>query len=1026
MLTERWRIQLLGGFIARQGEQMVDRFRTRKGGEMLAALALHPHCTLPREELLLRLWPDEDPEAARNRLRVELAALRRQFQAPGQAAPPLIEADRFLVRLHPEAFLIDTAEFEQGLAQAGRASERPEQIRLLAQAVDLYRGDLLPGYDADWIAAERERLASLHQEALRRLIRRLAHERDFDQAIAYAQRALQADAWNEEAHFDLIRLFVAVGQPSAALRQYATLEQTLREQFDAKPTAAARNFIQQVRDRLGHGAALRVGVTADAPTLAPPTPVVPTVPIPSLPVELPVRLTRFFGREREQARVAALLQTNRLITLTGPGGNGKTRLIIETAALLQAQFAGGVRFVYLGNLLDIGQLPDALRQTLRLPAQGGIAPLNQVIAALSAAPSLLILDNFEHLVEQGASLVQTLLAAVPSLTLAVTSRRVLGIAGEQEFPLAPLATPTRETTPEALTTFASVRLFLDRAQAVRPDFQLTPRNAEAIATLCRYLEGIPLAIELAAARIRTMTPAQMSDRLVPRLELLVNPRADKDARHRSLRTAIAWSVQMLSPETRRFFARLAVFQGGWDAKEAAEVCLPRDEEDGSRSVLLEPARWSAFDLLERLVSESLLIAEERSGAMRFRMLETLREFAWEQLPPWEQERIQYTHALCLMKLVEEIAPRLNGPELGDLLKRLEEDHANLTAALTWCIEAPTADLSPSPTEIGLRIVGSLWRFWDMRGSTREDRQFTKQLLERAAPGLDPQVLARAYVTAAGLAKSESAYPQALAHQEQALLYFRQAGNLEGIGLTLSNIGTYYSEQGKLKEALRYYEAGLAILRELGITWRIATGLNNIGSLQTSMGDFEASQVNLQEALNLRKQIGDRGAIWSTLNNLGALAHYREEYAEAIKVHEEALMIARELEDRYATGISLVNLGENYLSLQDYTASSRCFTESLQLHRAVGSRFGQAHALEGFALHAVLTEIPERAGVLMGAAQALRHKMQSEKSSLEAELFDDAFLPVATDPRFLDGLKRGRSLPLEAAISLALQSKNESA
>ena len=480
MLTERWQIQLLGGLAARNGEQTIDRFRTRKGGEMLAVLALHPTRAFPREEMRELLWPEEEPAVGRNRLRVELTVLRQQFQSQNQALTSLIHTDRLTIRLHAEAFATDVAEFEQGLAQAGKATERTEQIVLLAQAVEFYHGDLLPGYDAEWIVTERERLAALHQEALRKLIRRLAHERDFDRAIGYAQRALQFDPWNEEAHFDLIRLFVGVGQPSAAIRQYETLEQTLREQFAAKPTAVAREFIQQVRDRLGHGIGARAGAVYNAPV--PSLPVTQPLPTPPNRDDLPVRLTRFFGREQEQQQLAALLTADRLVTVTGPGGNGKTRLTIETAATLRSRFSGGVRFVYLGNLLDIGQLPDALRQTLRLPAQAGLAALDQVIAALSSAPSLLILDNFEHLAEQGAALVQTLLETIPPLTIAVTSRRVLGIAGEREFPLPPLPIPTGEAAPEELNALAAVRLFLDRAQGVRPDFQLTPRNAPRLQT----------------------------------------------------------------------------------------------------------------------------------------------------------------------------------------------------------------------------------------------------------------------------------------------------------------------------------------------------------------------------------------------------------------------------------------------------------------------------------------------------------------------------------------------------------------
>lgn len=1021
MLTARWRIQLLGGLSARSGEQTVDRFRTRKGGEMLAALALHPNAALSREELLLLLWPDEEPETGRNRLRVELAALRRQFQTPGQTQASLVEADRLVVRLRSEAFTTDTAVFEQGVGQANKATERPEQIALLAQAVESYRGDLLPEFDAAWILAERERFASLHQEALRRLIRRLAQERDFDQAILYAQRAIQVDPWNEEAHFDLIRLFVAVGQPSAALRQYETLEQTLREQLASKPTAAVREFIQQVRERLGHGAGVRTTAAAEAARPIAATP--PPPPMPAHPVDLPVRLTRFFGREQERERLEALLQSQRLVTITGPGGNGKTRLTIETASTLQAQFAGGVRFLYLGNLLDASQLPDALRQTLRLPTRPGVAPLDQVIAALSAAPTLLILDNFEHLVPEGVAVAQTLLEAVPALTLTVTSRRVLGIAGEQEFPLAPLPIPDQTGESEVLTTFASVRLFLDRAQAVRPDFQLTPRNAEAIAALCRYLEGIPLALELAAARVRTLTPAQMTARLLPRLELLVNPRADKDARHRSLRTTIAWSVQMLSPEARRFFARLSVFQGGWDVESAACLCLTSEHAEplcSAPAATQESARWSAFDLLERLLSESLILAEEREGGMRFRMLETLREFAWEQLPPPEQEGMRRRHALYWMQFGEEIELKMNGPELRDWLNRLEEERANLTAALAWCLEASPSDQSPSPVEIGLRILGALWRFWDIRGSAAEGRDFTERLLECTGADIPPKVLARAHMTGGALATTESDYKRALEHSHESLRYWRQVGSREGIGTALGNLGKYYSDQGHLDEARRYYEEGLTIMRELGLEWRIATSLNNLGSLYRMTGDFDTAQSYLEEALALRQRSGDRRAIFSTLNNLAALAHHREDYARAVQGQEEALAIARELEDRFAMAVSLVNVGNTYLALKDYPSAHRRLAESLELHTVVGSRLGQAYALEGLASHAAMTALPERAGLLLGAAEALRETIQAAHPPREQEILETSFACVATDPVFRDARARGRKLSLEAAVALALE------
>ena len=1017
MDTEYWEIQMLGGLVARQGERTVDRFRTRKGAEMLAALALQPNGRLSREELLDRLWPDDEPEAGRNRLRVELAALRRQFQTGVESSAPLIEADRLTIRLIPQAFRTDTAEFERGLTQAARAEERTEQIRRLVQTVEVYRGDLLPEYDAVWIVAERERFATLHQETLRRLIRRLAQERDFERAIAFARRALQYDVWNEEAHFDLIRLLVAVGQPSAAIRQYEALEQILREHLGAQPTRTIERFIQQIRERLGHAVGARVAA-ADAPL--PVVPVPPLPPAPAAPAELPLRLTRFFGREREQEQVTALLAANRLVTITGPGGNGKTRLAIETAAALLSVFPGGVRFVSLGNMLEAGQLPDALRQSLRLPAQAGAAPLDQVIRALSVSRSLLILDNFEHLVEEGAVLVHTLLAAVPLLTLAVTSRRPLGIDGEREFPLAPLPSPAEETAAEAISAFASVRLFVDRAQAVRPDFHLSARNADSISALCRYLEGIPLAIEL-AARIRTLTPAQMSDRLVPRLDLLVDSHADKDARHRSLRATIAWSVRMLSPQARRFFARLAVFQGGCDAAAASFVCLSMEQVDGTVDDPAEAAGWSAFDLLERLLSESLLVAEEQHGEMRFSMLETVREFAWEQVPMEEREPLRYRHACSLLRLAEEAEGKLDGSEQSVRLWRLEQERANLTAALTWCAETPTSPLSPSPVEIGLRLVGSLWRFWEMRGSVREGRQFAERLLQCSKPEADPTMLARAFNAAGILAKNESDYPTALAHFEQALTLRRRTGNREGVCTLLSNLGILHSERGDTASSARCYEESLSLARELAIPRRIAATLNNLGALRAGQGEIDAAQIAFEEALELRKKIGDRRAIFSTLINLAAVAHLKGEFEAAMRGQQEALEIARDLEDRFAIAIGSVNLGNSCLALRNFEAAHRSFTEGLQLHTAFGSRFGQAYALEGLAAHAAHIGSFTRAGLLKGASAALRQSLSAAQSPSEREQFEAAFLCCAADASFLKGLETGQSLSLDAAVSLALSS-----
>lgn len=681
-MDARWRICLLGGLRVEGGDRVLTRFRTQKAGVLLAYLAYHLQRPHLREQLIEMLWPESELGAGRNNLSKELYALRQALEPPGVPRGRVLTADRALVRLNPEVVTTDVAAFEAALNSAECSESPTERASHLAEAVEGYGGELLPGYYADWVLQEREWLAERYFRALSQLLADLETTGDLSRALEYARRGIRADPLREEAHRDLMRLFGAVSQPAAALRQYHELKRLLKQELDAEPSpktqALARKLTalaeggtpgDQIAEAVGGGELHSVATGLSSLPTNTEAGDVPTDLSRALPgpPRLPAWLTRFFGREAEVAHLRAMLvaEQRRLVTLTGSGGSGKTRLAVEVARGLVEAFQGAVWFVSLADLSDARLIGESVRDALRLPRSPSVEPLEQVAAALGRQPALLLLDNFEHLLAQGVALVRDLLERVETLTVLVTSRQRLDLAGERELAVLPLPIPRIAGSLEELIRCESVQIFIDRAQAVRSEFEVTPANARAVAELCRRLEGIPLAVELAAARAQVLTPAQMLAQIADRFDLLVSWERDVPARHRTLRTALDWSYQLLLPQLKQFFARLSVFRGGWTAKAAAAVCE-------------EP---KTLEYLEVLRECSLVVAEERAEEMRFQMLETLREYAREQLTPEEQAGLEQRHAAHYMALAEQAMPELHGPAQGRWLERLEQEHDNLRVAM---------------------------------------------------------------------------------------------------------------------------------------------------------------------------------------------------------------------------------------------------------------------------------------------------------------------------------------------------------
>jgi DNA-binding SARP family transcriptional activator len=555
-----WQIELLGWLRVVQTDRVITRFRTRKAEALLAYLAYHPHRSHPREQLIELLQPEGRPRAGLQRLSVELAGLRRQLEPPGVPPGAVLLTTRSAIQLNPAACVTDVARFEAALEAVNHAETPAERVKQLAAAARLYRGELLPGHFDAWILPERQRLAEAHLQALHELVGLLEEQGDLPGALQWARRAVTADPLEEESHQRLIRLLLESGQIEAAREQFEQAEHQLLQELGEGLAPEVRALIREAAPAKDRPSTARAGAGGKrrrpaSPGREPGTRAAggPAPPVTSLGIDagseggrpleptatpsdnLPLRFTRFFGREQEIERLCELLRGDvgyrvsgspaarvpgsepslsdsryptphtRLITLTGPGGSGKTRLSLQVAQELRGRFSGGAWFVSLRELTDPALIADQILLALRLPRVPQREALEQAAAFLSRAPSLLLLDNYEHLVEAGAQVVQQLLERVEHLTVLVTSRRRLGLEGEREFPVGPLPVPElgaggHASGYEALCAIPSVALFVDRAQAVRPDFQVTARNALAVAGLCRQLEGLPLAIELAAAR----------------------------------------------------------------------------------------------------------------------------------------------------------------------------------------------------------------------------------------------------------------------------------------------------------------------------------------------------------------------------------------------------------------------------------------------------------------------------------------------------------------------------------------------
>ena len=737
-------------------------------------------------------------------------------------------------------------------------------------------------------------------------------------------------------------------------------EAALQMQISALRKVLGRDALVTVTGR-GYRFALVVACIGAEPTAS------PTVPRHNLPQPL----TSFIGRETQISELKGLLGGTRLLTLAGSGGCGKTRLAMQMAADLTGAYPDGVWLVEFAALADPALVPQAVAQVLGLKEQAG-KHLTQTIAEhLASRHLLMVLDNAEHVLEACAQFSGAVLRGCAKLSVLVTSRERLGIVGELTYRVPSLSAPDPEqmATPEQISAYESARLFIERAQLQQPQFVVTVENAAALASICHRLDGIPLAIELAAARVRSMPVEEVSRRLDQRFELLTGGSRTALPRHRTLRSLIDWSYDLLSPAEQALLCRASIFAGGWTLEAADQVCVG-DRVDGK----------DLLDLLTSLADKSLVLAKEHRGATRYGLLETVRYYARDRLSEsGEETKLTRRHFDYVLALAEAADAKQLGEEQGAWIERLESEHDNLRAALAWCCTAGgnAAD--------GLRLASALGWFWRSRGHLGEGRRWISVSIDAAPSGQDSPTRADALRWAGLLAMDQADYSAAQVLQEEALAIYRRVGDRPGI----------------------------------------ARVLNNLGLVAIDQADHAAAQSLFEESMAMRRELGDQQGVSLVLSNLGLVAQLLAHHATAHALYEEALAIQRTVGDRATIAILTHNVGTVLCELSDYSSAQAMLKEALALWDELGSRAGVVASLEAFAGLARLQAQPARAARLWGLAARLREEIGSAQSPRTQADIDVSVAAARTamgnDDAFESAWAEGRAVALDQVMRELLES-----
>jgi non-specific serine/threonine protein kinase len=959
-----------------------------------------------RDRLATLFWPDYDQTRARATLRRTLSMLKNVL------AGELLTVDRETIGLGRSADLrIDVNQFQGYLSECRRhghtATEAcPACINPLTKAVKIYQDDFMAGFSLrdspdfdDWQLAESQRLRDGLTGALERLVRCHKARGEFEEAIAYAGRLVSLNPQEETTKlYESIKENRKITVESMPLRSPDT---TLNNPSGLSPQESALTL----SEAKGKGRSL------------------------------PRQLTSFIGREREIAEVKSLLSKAHLLTLTGAGGCGKTRLALQVASDLVDGYKDGVWLVDLAPFSEPSLVPQAVARALDVSEQIGRPFLDTLVDYLRSKEILLVLDNCEHLIEACATLCEGLLRVCPELKILATSRERLGIAGETAYRVPSLSLPDplhlRSIGASDLGQYEAVSLFIDRAVATLTTFTVADGNASTVAQICYRLDGIPLAIELAAVRVKALSVEQILSRLDDRFRLLTGGSRTALPRHQTLKATMDWSYDLLSEAERTLLSRLSAFAGGWTLQAAEAICadlpgpssIPVDggKRDGARVSSIHPDE--VLDVLTNLVDKSLVVVEGQDGEVRYRLLQTVRQYALERLTEsGEEEWIRRHHADFFLALAEKAEANYHGPDQKVWLDRLETEHSNLQAALEWSLKGEEGDVG-TRHDMPLLLAGALWWFWFARGYLSEGRQW----LERASSGRSgASASARAKVLygAGFLATLQGDFRRAAALCQESLPLCREANDKRGIATSVFILGLVAYYQGDYGRAVELCEESLALFREERDRWEMAHSFRLLGQVASDQGDYSRAGGLCEESLSLFRGLGDKWGIALSLRNLGLAARYQRDYKRAAALFEESLALCRELGDKWGIGHSLRNLGFVAIDLSDHSRASELLKEGLTLYKELGVKSSIAECLEGLAEGAGAQEQMERAARLYGAAEAMREAVGVPIQPSDRPGYDRSVVAVRAglgEEAFAKAWEEGRKMSMEQAIDYAISS-----
>jgi predicted ATPase/DNA-binding SARP family transcriptional activator/Tfp pilus assembly protein PilF len=988
-------VTLLGQFeVLQDGKRLT--IPTRNAQSLFAYLLLNAGQSQRRERLAGLLWPDSSEENARSNLRHELWRLRKAFETNRES---YFLIDNLSLAFNPHSpYCLDVQELECVPLEDSTVDD-------LIAAVSVYGGELLPGFYDEWVFAERDRLHPIFEAKMARLLELLQAEGRWSEVLEWGMRWIGVGQWPEPAYRALISAYANSGDMSKAMATYRRLVQGLQKDLGAKPSEQTQALYKRLKAGWKPEAQAQLTPLVIQPTADAADQSAPAAPLPRMRrSNLPRPLTSFIGREKEIQQVKRLVSEARLVTITGSGGVGKTRLAIQVAGALASQFRDGVWWVELAALFDtsgskkrdsspdgdrswrrdsqkppvelaeltaVDMVAQAVAKALRVPVSPSTRVLEAVLEHLRDRRLLLVLDNCEHLITACAALTERILQDCPGVTILATSREALGVAGEKCWLLSSLSLPESGPASEFkdIVQSEAVSLFIERTAEILPGYQPDEAEAATIAQVCRRLDGMPLAIELAAARMKLLSATEIASWLDQRFNLLTAGRRTALPRHRTLRAAIEWSYDLLDQTEQALFRRLSIFAGSFTLEAAQAVCTGGE---------IHPDE--TLTLLGRLMDKSLLQVDpaprDAGLATRYRFLDSIGSFGRLKLDEaGESGHMRDRHAEYYVRLAEAAEPELLLSDQGFWNRLLLAEHDNIRAMVEWSAESDQA-------ENAVRVVGALLWFWWSHGSMREGLNLTLQALALPSAAQFERYRARALNTACFLRWVLGDMESARQNIEEALSIFRKSND----------------------------EAGLA--------WSILF----LGVLYTSEGQYDLANAALQDGISIARKLGDLNKSSFSLAFMGDVALQQGDRSKAKRVYEESADMLRSLGNKLFLAYPLRRLGYLALERNDVSQAWHYFRESLALNREGGDRRAVAACLTSFAALALHLDKPAVAARLYGAVERRMESLSNLLYLDQAELgrVMSKLLSTLNEASFEAALTEGWELSVEQAIELAEQ------